>query len=221
MNRAELPADEAGAQSLRGIPFPVRTYRARRSSNPEGPPFGHRPGPNATVLPTAAVARPAQRGLMIGGVLGAVVLGALLVLGGVSWWRGAVYRRAEDALVRAKPDEALLALKVPLSQKPPPPRALDLAGRAALLQRDYPLALDKLRDAAKADPDFRPDLLNACLQALAQPAKRDCPIRRQAIALLVSIDAVEARKELQALVKDRGCGAPEADAALKALPSGQ
>jgi serine/threonine protein kinase len=128
------------------------------------------------------------------------------------------YRRAERAIAQRHPDEALSILSPLISANPPPARALDLVGRALEVKGDLDKAMQKLRDASAADPEFRGDLIRTCLAALSSPAFHGkCPLRQEAIVILAAANASESQKPLKTLIAQRGCGAAEAEAALKAL----
>jgi class 3 adenylate cyclase/predicted Ser/Thr protein kinase len=227
MNRSELLADELGPQQLKGIPFPVKVYRVRQGSVSELPPYGTRGGEVQPAMSRALEAVGAgvgQRGRLVAiAVAVALLIGVGLFFG----WRHApaspiALERAEDALTHGDPREAQKLLRPLLAARPPPARALALSGRAAIALDDWAQGLALLREAAKADPLFRGELVNACVKGLGQPTqgkRRSCLVRLQAITLLTAFDAAESRSELQRLATSTECGHDEARAALGAITS--
>ena len=245
MDRRDLLADPLGPQQLRGIPHAVRLFRLRKASVPELPPYGTR-APRLTeqmsqvLAPAGRALEPAARGaealarkvglrgrrtLGIAAALAVAVLavGALALVRatrrGASNPDAAVLAQVEQALAAGHPERAQALLEPVLAEANPAPHARALAGRVAIARGAWGKGLDALRDAAKADPALRGELVNACVQALAQSGRRRCPVRLQAITLLAVFEAEEARTALTQLASSRACGHAEARAALKSLPS--
>jgi len=227
MNRTDLLADELGPQQLKGIPYPVRTFKVRRAAVAELPPFGTRP-PRATELLAGAAAAVHKRvgsrarlaALAAGGVA-LLALGAWVALAhhkpGPSTADSPELQHAATALAQGHPKDARAILGPLLKSADAPPRALALDGRACIASGEWKQGLERLRDAAKSDDGLRDDLVTACIQALGQSGRRRCPVRMQAITLLTAFDANEARDALERIAKTNECGRDAARAALGAI----
>lgn len=244
MNRSELLADELGPQTLKGIPYPVRVFKVRRGSVADLPPYGT-PVATGKLFERVATAMSDGRAVAerlveqasnkLGGrsrVFAAAGGAALLLLAAVALpWalhrpaqpapvKDETLEKVERALAHKNVKEAQRLLAPMLAQSPAQPRALALGGRAAIAEGDWNTGLERLRDAARADANLRPELVNACMQGLGQVTagrRPKCPVRKLAITLLVASHASEARSELTRIAGSSECGHDEAKDALLAL----
>jgi hypothetical protein len=224
MNRSDLLADELGPQQLRGIPYPVRTFRVKRAAVSDSPPYGTRPQPAGELLARVGSALQsafAGHARTFGVAAAACVLLALLTLtvrrhsGGHQG--NVVLDSADRELTQGHYKQARVLLAPLLAGKDVPPRALALDGRASIAAGEWKAGLERLHQAAKLDPTLRDELVNACMAGLGQGGRHRCPVRIQAITLLTSVDASESRGELARIANTNDCGRDEAKAALGAI----